>query len=449
MWTTWMALAVAADPTAQQLVDRSLASTEPWAELVELCDDIGPRLAGSRNLDRAVRWAAGKMREDGLAVELQAVQVPHWVRGAETAAMLAPVAEPLEVLGLGGTVPTPPGGLEAQVVVAASWEELEALGTSVKGRIVVFDPPWKGYGETVGYRYSAADKAAALGAVAVLVRSVTDTDLALPHTGAMGYSSDTRIPAAAITPEAAARFRRWTDRQRTVTVRLDLQSTTKQPAASANVVGDVLGSELPDEVVLLGCHLDSWDVGTGAQDDGAACVAVMEAVAQIQALDVKPKRTVRAVLFTNEENGLAGGKAYPLANTDKRHVAAIESDTGMGGTLGFTVDRRGVDESVAKGWLPAVEALLAPVAAHGVDQVGIGYSGADIGSLLDAQGGLGLGVKHDMTHYWAIHHTEADTIDKIDEKDLRTEVATLASVAWQLANMATVPGPGAPPAPSE
>jgi Zn-dependent M28 family amino/carboxypeptidase len=440
---TWMtAGALAADPVVARLVEQSLASEEPWAELVELCDDIGPRLAGSRNLDRAIRWARKKMLDDGLAVELQPVDVPHWVRGPESAAILAPVAEPLDVLGLGGSVPTPEGGLEAQVVVARDWDELEALGTSVKGRIVVYDAPWQGYGDTVGYRWAGADRAAKLGAVGVLVRSVTDTELALPHTGAMGYGAeDGRIPAAAITPEAASRFRRWTDRQRTVSVRLSLQSETKAPAASANVVGDVRGATKPDEVVLLSCHLDSWDVGTGAQDDGAACVAVMEAVAQIAALDVKPARTVRAVLFTNEENGLAGGKAYPLSNTDLKHVAAIESDTGMGGTLGFRVDgRKHTGEATVAGWFPFVQGLLEPLSAHGVTTVETGYSGADIGPLLDAQGGLGLGVAHDMSGYWAIHHTEADTIDKIDPADLRTEVALLAATAWQLANADAVPG---------
>lgn len=424
------------------LVQRSLASEEPWRELTELTDDIGPRLAGSKNLDRAIRWARQRMQEDGLTVQLQPVDVPHWVRGVETARILAPVDEPLDVLGLGGTAPTPAGGLEATVVVASSWEELEALGPDVEGRIVVLDPPWKGYGETVGYRWAGADRAMAQGALAVLVRSVTDTELALPHTGAMGYETDEKIPAAAITPEAAARFRRWAERDRAVSVRLDLQSTWKEPAASANVVGDVKGSEKPDEVVLLSCHLDSWDVGTGAQDDGAACVAVMEAVAQIAALDVKPKRTVRAVLFTNEEHGLSGGKAYTAANPGLKHVAAIESDTGMGGTLGFQVENRWSDPAAL---LPTVQGLLAPVRSLGVERVEPGYAGADIGPLLQAQGGLGLGVLHDMSGYWAIHHTEADTLDKIDPKDLSTEVATLAAVAWQLANAPSVPG--AEPAP--
>lgn len=443
MWIALASVALGADPVLEGLVERSLASDEPWSELTELCDDIGPRLSGSKNLDRAIRWARQRMVEDGLAVELQPVAVPHWVRGEESAAILAPVAEPLQVLGLGGTVSTPEGGLDAPVVVASSWEELEALGRSAEGRIVVLDPPWKGYGETVGYRWAGADKAMAQGAVAVLVRSVTDTELSLPHTGAMGYEGEQRIPAAAITPEAAARFRRWQDRDRTVSVHLDLQSTVRSDAASANVVGDVRGSEKPEEIVLLSCHLDSWDVGTGAQDDGAACVAVMEAVAQIAALEQKPKRTVRAVLFTNEENGLAGGKAYVEGNRDRVHVAAIESDTGMGGTLGFRVEKRFAEEGEVASWLPAVASLLEPLADVGVSEVRAGYSGADIGPILEAGGGLGLGVFHDMSGYWAIHHTEADTLDKIDPSNLRVEVATLAAVAWQLANAETVPGPPA------
>lgn len=433
MWTM-MAVALAGDPVVDGLVASSLASGEPWAELTELCDDIGPRLSGSRNLDRAIRWARQRMVEDGLKVELQPVDVPHWVRGTESGRILSPVDERLDVLGLGMSMPTPEGGLEASVLVARSFEELEALGEAVKGRIVVYDAPWGGYGETVAYRSRGPDRAAALGAVAVLVRSVTDTELALPHTGALYYADGPSIPAAAITPEAAARFRRWAERDRTVTVRLDMANERKADAPSSNVVGDVVGSEKPDEVVLLSCHLDSWDVGTGAQDDGAACVAVMEAVAQIAALETKPKRTIRAVLFTNEENGLMGGKAYVEANAKLKHIAAIESDTGMGGTLGFRVEGRYEEEDVAAGRIPGVQALLAPVASLGIEEVEVGYSGADIGPLVKATGALGLGVKHDMTEYWAIHHTEADTIDKIDEKDLRAEVALLASVAWQLAN---------------
>lgn len=433
-------VAIAADATLTRLRDAALASDEPWAELVELCDDIGPRLSGSSNLDRAIRWAAAKMREDGLEVRTQPVQVRNWVRGAESGRILAPVAEPLEVLGLGGTVPTPEEGIEGRVLVVRDFQALEAAGERVAGKIVLFDPPWEGYGATVQYRTRGADRAAALGAKAVLVRSVTDTAMAIPHTGAVGYDGPRRIPAAAITVEAADRLRRWADRGRPITVRLNLQSEDRDPVTSHNVLGEVTGQKA-DEVVVVGCHLDSWDVGTGAQDDGAACVAAMEAVAQIRALGIQPRRTVRAVLFTNEENGLGGGRAYVDANPE-RHVALIESDTGMGGTLGFRVSGGLEDpeasDAEAKKWLEPVRALLAPVEQ---DLVEVGYAGADIGPMHRAHGGLALGVAHDMSAYWAIHHTEADTIDKIDPADLKQEVAMLAVVAWQLAQAETPIGP--------
>ena len=435
----WFLPVLAADPTdLQTLVRSSLASDEAWAELVELCDDIGPRLSGSSNLDRAIRWAKQKLEQDGLVVSTQAVEdVRHWVRGPESGAILAPVTEPLVVLGLGGTVPTPAEGIEGQVLVVRDFTELAAAGDRVAGKIVLYDPVWAGYGDTVGYRVVGADRAAELGAKAVLVRSVTDTPMAIPHTGMVRYQGTRKIPAAAITPEAADRLRRWASRGRAVTVRLNLASEDRPAVTSQNVLGQVTGAD-PTQVVVLGCHLDSWDVGQGAQDDGAACVAVMEAVAQIAALKKQPQRTVRAVLFTNEENGLAGGRAYALANPE-RHVALIESDTGMGGTLGFSI---GEDEQASGAtWIEPVRALLTPVSALGIDQVEVGHAGADIGPMLAAHGGLGLGVLHDMTGYWAIHHTDADTLDKIDPEDLRKEVALLAVAAWQLANAPEPIGP--------
>ena len=196
-------LAWAGDPVVDELLARGEAQTEAWDELVELCDDIGPRLSGSKNLDRAVRWARKRMKDDGLSVALQPVDIPHWERRAESASVVAPVKEPLEILGLGGTAPTPEGGITAPVVVARDWAELEALGDRVKGRIVLYDPPWDGYGNTVQYRSQGADRAAELGAVAVLVASVTDGSLNTPHTGALRYSGETRLPAAAVTRETS------------------------------------------------------------------------------------------------------------------------------------------------------------------------------------------------------------------------------------------------------
>ncbi len=442
------------DPVVGELLARGTVQTEAYEELVELCDDIGPRLSGSKALDRAVRWAALKMEEDGLAVEQQPVDVPHWIRGPESGRIKAPVNEPLEVLGLGMTVPTPEGGLTGQVVVAKNWDELEKLGRKgVKGKIVLYDPEWKGYGDTVGYRIAGADRAAALGAKAVLLRSVTDGSLHTAHTGTLHYDGDeegkdtARIPAAAVPTETADRMRRWWDRGRMIEVSLSLQSERKADAPSANVVGSVLGGENADQVVAIGCHLDSWDVGTGAQDDGAACVAAMEAVALIRQVSeergVKPKRTVRAVLFTNEENGLAGGKAYVEANQELDHVVLIESDTGMGGTLGFRVDAGlpsgGDNTKAAEPLLEGLRELLAPLATIDVDDLEPGYAGADVGPMLRAHGGLGLGVKHDMSEYWHIHHTHADTVDKIDPADLQTEVAALAAAAWIFANTESLP----------
>lgn len=442
----WLTLAFAG-PRQGAVVDdlfaSGLAQTEAWDELVELCDDIGPRLSGSAALDRAIRWAAARMEADGLAVTLQPVEVPAWTRGAESARLLAPVDAPLTVLGLGGTVPTPAGGIEAEVVVARDWDALDALGDAVAGKIVLFDPPWSGYGPTVTYRVDGADRAAARGAVGLLIRSVTPESLATPHTGMVRYRGEARIPAAAVTVEDAERIRRWAERGVPVRARIALDSTDGT-ASSANVIGEVVGRKRPKEVVLLGCHLDSWDVGTGAQDDGAACVAAMEAVASIAALKKRPQRTVRAVLFTNEENGVAGGRAYAEAFPELTHVALIESDSGMGRLLGFAVEAGGVEregqEAAALALIPGVRSLLAPLEARGPFTLEPGGAGADVGATLRARGGLGLGVVHDMTGYWPIHHTEADTLDKIDRAELNREVAILAALAWTLAEADDIPG---------
>ncbi len=197
-----IALAFAADPVVDGLIEAGMKQDEAYTELVEMCDDIGPRLSGSASLEKAVEWTAAKMREDGLSVRLQSVDVPHWVRGEEVARVLEPVAEPLEVLGLGMTTATPEGGIEAEVVVAKDWDELEALGDRVKGRIVLYDPPWDGYGNTVGYRIRGADRAAQMGAKAVLLRSVTDGSLHTPHTGTLIYADGNGIPAAAVPTES-------------------------------------------------------------------------------------------------------------------------------------------------------------------------------------------------------------------------------------------------------
>ena len=423
------------------LLGSALVSTEAWSELTHLCDNIGHRLTGSAALETAVDWGIDEMAADGLTAWKQEVPVRIWTRGEESLTMLAPMSRDLGLLGLGWSIGTD-GPLEAEVVVADSFEHLTSLGDAVAGKIVLFDVPFTGYGETVRYRGGGASAAAKQGAVGVLVRSIAPHGLYTPHTGAMGYAEDvTKIPAAAITLEDAAWIRRLSASGQTVRVRLDMGALDAGEGISHNAIGEIEGRALPDEVVVLGCHIDSWDVGQGAQDDGGGCAAAMEAGRLIAELPVAPRRSVRVVLFTNEENGLAGAKTY-AEGVQKRHVAAIESDTGMGAPGGFRLDIRGgdedKDEALVAEKIAAFTAVMAPVSEMlrpiGADGMRPAYSGADIGPLV-VGGAIGLGVDHDTTGYWPIHHTPADTLDKIDPDNLRRTAAAMAVMAYALAEL--------------
>jgi carboxypeptidase Q len=429
------------EEVAATLLGRALLSTEAYDELAVLCDDIGHRISGSPAHDRAVAWSLERMREDGLVnVRAEPVQVPVWVRGEERARMLAPAERELDVLALGGSVGTPEGGVQGEVVVISSFDELEARKAEVKGRIVLFDVPFTDYGTTVAYRGRGPSEAAKHGAVAALVRSVTPTSLDTPHTGSTNFPDGASpIPAAALTTEAAAQIRRMVERGQTVRLELELGARRLPDGPSANAVGEVRGREKPGEIVVLACHLDSWDVGQGAQDDGAGCVAMMAAADLIRSLPVPPRRTLRVVLYTNEEFGLAGAKAYAEAHAGETHFAAIEADTGAGRPLGFRV--AGDPEITEAGTAPLLEAmrpvaqLLEPIGAQALT---VGGGGADIGPLT-AQGVRSFGLSQDTSTYWPIHHTEADTFDKIDPLLLAQNVAAVTVLAWALAEIPSLP----------
>ena len=406
-----------------------------YTDLAWLCDRIGHRLSGSPQLDQAIAWAQSRMKAAGLVnVHAEPVMVPHWVRGREAAELLLPTAHRLNILGLGGSVGTPPGGLVADVVVVGSFEELEKLGAAVKGKIVLYDVPFKGYGHTVVYRHDGAARAAKLGAAAALVRSVGPVSLDTPHTGVMGYDpAFPKIPTAAVTIEAATQMRRMQDRGERIQLRLEMGAQTLPDAPSANVVGEIRGTEKPEEVILLSGHLDSWDVGQGAQDDGAGTVIAMEAARLIQTLGLKPKRTVRVVLWTNEENGLRGGLGYRDAHATelKDIIAAVETDSGSERVKAFSLD-------LAKGTPQAKADALASLKSLGKELEGLGVtfrlggSGADVGPIV-AAGVPGLGMHHAATHYFDVHHTHADTFDKVDREDLDFNAVALATFAFALA----------------
>jgi len=417
---------------AARLIGAALADTSAWQRLAELTDTFGHRLSGSRALEDAIAWAVAGMKRDGLDhVRAEAVMVPHWVRGRERAELVAPVRHALVMLGLGNSVGTPVAGIEAEAVVVRNYEELDAKGASLKGKIVVYNVAWNGYGPTVQYRSSGASRAAAYGAVGMLIRSVGQPGLQTPHTGALSYAADQpKIPAAAITNEDADRLQRLQDRGQKLVVRLSMEAQMLPDAESANVIGEITGRERPEEVVVLGCHFDSWDVGTGATDDGGACIASWEAVRLMKALGLRPRRTVRVVLFTNEENGGRGGQGYrdqhqaELAN----HVMMLETDGGVFRPLGFGFS--GSDS--ARATVTDIASLLAIV---GATKIGASGGGSDIGPSVQAGTVPSMSLDVDGALYFTLHHTMADTIDKIAPDDLARCVASLAVMGYVVADL--------------
>ena len=429
---------------AGKILGAAMTDVEGWDKLTYLTTVIGHRLSGSPQLTEAIDWAHGRMSEEGLTTRLQPVMVPHWVRGEESLHVVSPRPRELPMLGLGRSVGTPEGGIEAPVVVVSSFDELEALGReAVAGKIVVYAVPWTGYGGTVRYRGRGASRAAALGAVAALVRSATGLSIASPHTGALRYDEEQpKIPAAAITVEDAEWFARMKALGREVTVRLEMDAETLDDVPSANVIAEIEGRELPDEVVVMGGHYDSWDVGQGAHDDGAACIAAWQALKIIDHLGLRPRRTLRVVLWTNEENGLRGGRAYREALGDDvmQHVAAIEMDGGAERPVGFGFGLAGVDPEDPEARDPVYEAAYAKLQEigkllEGIDagEIRRGGGGADIGPLM-RDGVPGLALRTVGEHYFDWHHTHGDTLDKVDLQDFRKAIALLGVMGYVLAD---------------
>lgn len=422
---------------AQRLVDAALADSAAYDRIAELGDTFGHRLSGSASLERSIDWILDAMRADGLeSVRGQPVRVPHWVRGDESVTLLTPNGEvDLPMLGLGGSVATPAGGVEAEVLVVTSFDDLEARADEAQGRIVVYDVPFTSYGRTVAYRVGGASAAARHGAVASLVRSVGPVSLQTPHTGTMRYADDApRIPTAAVTIEGAERLARIQARGERPRLRLVMTAQTLPDAMSRNVIAELRGRERPDEVVVLGGHIDSWDVGQGVTDDAGGCIAAWEALRLMKALGLRPRRTVQVVLWTNEENGLRGAEVYRDSLDSVEHIQlAVESDSGVFAPVGFGLTGApGALETLRS----AVGPLLAPVLEPGEEPSGLteGGGGADIGPLM-RDGVPGAGLRVDGERYFWLHHTAADTIDKLDPTEVQRNVAALAVLAYVAAEM--------------
>jgi carboxypeptidase Q len=404
-------------------------STGAWDRIAELSDRFGHRLSGSAALEQAISWTAAKMSADGLQnVRRERVMVPHWVRGAESLELVSPRRMPLPMLGLGGSIATPPEGITAEVMVVASFEELTARAAEAKGRIVLYDAEWRDYGYNGAFRRQGAIAAAKAGAVASLARSAGPYGMRTPHTGNMAYDSTvTRIPHASVTAEDAMMMRRMIGRGDKVRVTLKMSARMLPDAESHNVMGELRGREKPEEIVVMGGHIDSWDVGSGAMDDGGGVVVAWEAVRLLQRLGLVPRRTIRVVGWTNEENGGRGGAAYRDMHQHEKHQLAIESDGGVFSPTGFGF----TGSPAARAIIEATGGLLAPIGAGKIEASG---GGADIGPIM-ATGVPGMGLNVDGTRYFWYHHTDADTPDKLDPAEVRRVVAAMAVMAFIAADI--------------
>ncbi len=415
---------------ADRLIDAGLDSTFPYERLARLCDTFGPRFSGTSNLEAAIDWILAEMKRDGLEnVHGEEVMVPHWVRGAESAEMLLPRPHRLPMLGLGGSIGTPRDGITAEALVVKSFSDLTEHAGEASGKIVVFNAPFVSYGETVAYRTHGAVEAARVGAVASLVRSITPFSIQCPHTGGMRYTNTVpEIPNAAITVEDAEMMQRMQDRGEKIVVRLAMSAMTLPDAPSRNVVAEITGSEKPDEIIIVSGHIDSWDVGQGAMDDGGGAVAAWEAARLMHKLGLRPRRTVRVVLWVNEENGLAGAHTYERQHKGElpRHVLAIESDRGTFQPLGFSFVG-------AEAGRREAEILAGPLARIGANKIFSEGSEADVGQL-EQDGVPTMALVDEGTKYFWYHHTEADTVDKLNPKELAACAAAMAVMAWEAAD---------------
>lgn len=432
---------------------RDAAIKDPYAldELRYLTYNIGPRLSGSPQAEQAVERVAAEMRSLGAEVTLEKAKVPHWVRGVETAEVVSWTGQALGttqkvvLTALGGSVATPAEGITAEVLVVDNWKQLAALPTgAAKGKILLFNHKFdkeeaavgnglSAYGDAVAYRGAGPSAGAALGAVAVLVRSAGGADYRLPHTGMTDYLPGVpKVPAAAVTAEDADLLKDLTSQGR-VKLHLTLTPQTLPDADSYNVIADWKGSEHPEQVVIVSGHLDSWDLGTGAIDDGAGVVVSMQAIHLLKELGIRPKRTVRFVAWMSEEEGSQGAAAYMVDHGAEaaNHIGAIECDLGADHPVGiYYAGKPALGE-----WLKPVSEVLEAIGAETVESAG--GTGEDIQGLTE-KGVPSFAPIQDSRFYFNYHHTAADTFDKVDPKHLNQNAAVMTVLAYALADAADI-----------
>jgi len=439
---TCLTAAEPADSVVQRLLRAGLSSTHAHTLLTQLTLEAGHRLSGSPGSQKAIALTGRMMRECGLtSVRVESLMVPCWVRGPLEEAILVDARgrqrDRLNVCALGGSIATPKEGITGEIVEVRSFEELRALGETPRGKIVLFNRPMdpsllstgEAYGGAVDQRSIGAIVAARAGAVGALVRSMTLALDAVPHTGATHYADTIpKIPIAAVSTMDAEKLHRIILQGKKPRLRLRLSCETRSDVPGANVLGELSGNEKPEEVIVVGGHLDSWDKGSGAHDDGAGCVQAIEALRLLREIGVKPKRTIRAVLFMNEENGSRGGRAYADApgRRAERHIAAIESDGGGFTPRGFGVQGDSTLLRRVLRWQPLFDAINAGT-------IRPGYGGVDVSPIIDS-GAAGFGLIVDHHRYFDYHHSDNDTLDKVHPRELEMGAIVEALLCYLLAN---------------
>jgi Zn-dependent M28 family amino/carboxypeptidase len=430
----------------KRLHQAALNSNYAYNQVAHLANNIGPRLSGSAQAAKSVESVASELKAIGCNVQLEKLMVPHWVRGEETAELVQfpgqanNTTQKIVLCALGASVATPEHGITAEIIAVRNFDELKSMPREkVAGKIVLFDYPFdkqmaaegrggEAYGEAVVYRSDGPSAAARQGAVACLIRSVGGADYRLPHTGQTNYANDApKIPAGAVTSEDADLIADLL-RQGPVKMKLILTPQQLPDVESYNVIGDIKGSEHPEQVIIVSGHLDSWDLGTGAIDDAAGVAVSMEAANLIRQLRLKPKRTIRVIAWMNEENGLAGSKQYAKDHGKENHFAAMETDGGAGHPLGINI--KGTPE--AKKMLAPVAVILREAGAGMLNLVE--HCGADI-EPLEKAGVPAFSPIQDSRFYFNYHHTAADTLDKIVPKELAENSAVVTVLSYALANM--------------
>ncbi len=422
----------------RRIFDDVLTNGQCHENLRELCKDIGHRLTASPESYEAIAWGKKKLEEMKLdSVWLQPVTVPHWVRGKVERLDFSNKNKPLHVshcTALGGSVGTDGKVIEAEVIEVKDWEELEALSNKqVKGKIIFYNRPmnpalistFSAYGGCSGYRFYGADRASKKGAVGVIIRSLTLRDDLNPHTGSMGYNDSVKkIPGMAISSKDSYILSNMLKEDAKTKLKFKLSCQTLPDTISYNVIGEIKGSEKPDEILLVGGNLDSWDIGEGAHDDGAGVVQSIEVMRMITALHYQPKRTVRCVLYMNEENGNMGGKGYAKYAQEykEKHILALETDRGGFSPRGFSV--QGTDEQVSE--IQKFKSLFEPYFIHYFQK---GYGGVDIGPLKDGKVCL-VGLVPDSQRYFDFHHAPSDVWENVNERELEMGAGAIMSLIY-------------------